>query len=85
MVRICAIFRTSDRSYHGVEKLRCPEAFARLSFAAYYYTREAPHGWNGKRHSTLFRARPEEKLKRWVLMPASRISKLAKKVTRHFK
>jgi Rps23 Pro-64 3,4-dihydroxylase Tpa1-like proline 4-hydroxylase len=81
----CAIFATSDRSYHGVEKLRCPDAFARLSFASYYYTREAPPGWDGKRHSTVFRARPDEKMKQWVLMPASRIAKFASKVARQFK
>lgn len=81
----CAVFRTSERSYHGVEKICCPEAFARRSFAAYYYTREPAPDWDGKRHSTVFRARPEEKAKRWILMPASKIAKFAKKVVRQFK
>jgi Rps23 Pro-64 3,4-dihydroxylase Tpa1-like proline 4-hydroxylase len=78
----CAVFRTSELSFHGVEKICCPEAFARRSFAAYYYTQKAAPGWNGKRHSTVFRARPEERLKRWILMPASKIAKLAHKVVR---
>ena len=32
----------------------------RLSFAAYYYTDEAPEGWAGEAHSTLFKPRPGE-------------------------
>jgi hypothetical protein len=81
----CVVFRTSDHSYHGVEKIRCPEGFVRRSFAAYYYTAGAAPGWDGKRHSTVFRARPEERLKRWVLMPASKIARFAAKVVRQFK
>jgi 2OG-Fe(II) oxygenase superfamily len=81
----CVIFRTSERSYHGVEKVRCPEPFARRSFAAYYYTMAPPAEWDGRRHSTVFRARPDEKLKRWVLMPGSGIARFARKVVRQFK
>jgi hypothetical protein len=68
----CVIFETSDISYHGVQPVRCPGEQARLSYAAYYYTREAPEGWDGAKHSTIFRARPEEKLRRYVLMPLER-------------
>lgn len=81
----CAVFRTSERSFHGVETVRCPEAYDRRSFAAYYYTEEAAPGWNGKRHSTVFRARPEENMKRWVLMPASKIARLTQKIVRRLK
>ena len=85
MANRCVVFRTSHDSFHGVERIRCPDAFARRSFAAYYYTREAAPGWNGRRHSTQFRTRPEEGMKRWVLMPASKIARLAQKAVRKLK
>jgi hypothetical protein len=44
--------------------------FPRISFATYYYTREAPPNWNATVHSTVFKARPEERLRRYLLMPA---------------
>jgi hypothetical protein len=42
---------------------------SRQSFAVYYYTREAPGAIAEPQRSTLFRARPEEKRKRYVDMP----------------
>lgn len=71
----CVIFETSERSFHGVRKIVCPPDRARRSFAAYYYTKEAPPDWAGRRHSTIFRARPDERLKRLVLMPASNLKR----------
>jgi 2-oxoglutarate-Fe(II)-dependent oxygenase superfamily protein len=68
----CVIFATSDRSFHGVTALRCPAGVVRKSFAAYYYTRQAPPAWDGKPHPTRFRARPDERLKGAVLMPGER-------------
>lgn len=68
----CLAFATSDISYHGVTAVRCPPGQARKSFAAYYYTREAPEGWDGKSHSTIFKARPNERMKGRVLMPAEK-------------
>lgn len=65
----CVVFETSERSFHGVTAIRCPRGYARKSFAAYYYTREAPAGWDGATHSTVFRSRPDEKLRGRVLMP----------------
>ncbi|HEX6245806.1 MAG TPA: 2OG-Fe(II) oxygenase [Polyangiales bacterium] len=65
----CVIFETSDISYHGVSPVRCPPEVARRSFAAYYYTREAPPEWRGEMHDTIFRARPSERLRGYVLMP----------------
>ena len=65
----CVVFATSEVSYHGVTAVRCPEGQSRKSFAAYYYTQEAPAGWTGAKHSTVFRARPNEILKGKVLMP----------------
>src|SRR5215469_7938203 len=43
----CIIIETGSASYHGVSAVRCPEDRARRSFAVYYYTREAPPGWDG--------------------------------------
>lgn len=65
----CVIFATSEMSYHGVRAVTGPEDLSRNSFAVYYYTREAPSGWNGKEHSTIFKARPEEKFKKFISMP----------------
>ena len=69
----CIIFETSERSYHGVEAVVCPEDLTRKSFAGYYYTVEAPPWWDGSSHSTLFRARPEEKMKGMLFMPSARL------------
>jgi 2OG-Fe(II) oxygenase superfamily len=69
----CLIFETSDISYHGVAPVAAPEGMVRHSFAAYYYTREAPPHWDGQSHSTIFRARPNEKLRQFVSMPAERL------------
>jgi Rps23 Pro-64 3,4-dihydroxylase Tpa1-like proline 4-hydroxylase len=66
----CVIFETSEISWHGVSAVQCPPGNVRKSFAAYYYTREAPAHWDGKSHSTIFKARPDEHMKRHVLMPA---------------
>jgi len=69
----CVIFETSEISFHGVTPLRCPPGAARKSFAAYYYTTEAPPDWDGREHSTIFRARPDEHFRRYVSMPAERL------------
>jgi Rps23 Pro-64 3,4-dihydroxylase Tpa1-like proline 4-hydroxylase len=66
----CAVFTTNDISFHGVTAVTTPPDVQRCSFAAYYYTREAPVGWDGQKHSTIFRARPDEHMKRHLLMPA---------------
>jgi 2OG-Fe(II) oxygenase superfamily len=85
----CVIFETSDISYHGVSPLTAPPGKTRNSFAAYYYTREAPAGWTGTKHSTVFRARPTERLRGHVLAPAERlwrdVSVSARKVASNIK
>jgi Rps23 Pro-64 3,4-dihydroxylase Tpa1-like proline 4-hydroxylase len=63
-------FTTNEISFHGVTPLACPPGIVRRSFAAYYYTKEAPVGWTGEVHSTIFKARPEEWMRGRVLMPA---------------
>jgi Rps23 Pro-64 3,4-dihydroxylase Tpa1-like proline 4-hydroxylase len=65
----CVIFETNDISYHGVQPVSCPPDVLRKSFAAYYYTREAPPEWRGEAWSTIFRARPDELVRGKVLMP----------------
>lgn len=65
----CVVFETNDISFHGVTAVTCPTDVARRSFAAYYYTKEAPAHWDGTTHTTVFRSRPNERLKRFLLMP----------------
>ena len=76
------VFETSQISYHGVQRITCPEGVQRKSFAAYYYTREAPAGWDGAKHSTIFRARPEERWKGFVAMPLEKASYVARQLPR---
>lgn len=68
----CVVFATNEISYHGVTAVKCPEGVMRKSFAAYYYTKEAPAGWTGEKHSTIFKARPNERLKKYLLMPGEK-------------
>lgn len=67
--RACG-FATGDTSWHGVTPITCPADMVRKSFAVYYYTKEAPEGWDGTSHSTIFKARPKEWMKGGVAMPA---------------
>jgi hypothetical protein len=53
----------------------CPDDVVRKSFAAYYYTREPAPSWTGKYHSTKFRARPTQRVKGWVWMPAEKVAR----------
>jgi len=66
-------FATSATSWHGVTPVKCPPGRVRQSFAAYYYTKEPPPGWNGAKRSTVFRARPDEYWKGSVAMPAENV------------
>jgi Rps23 Pro-64 3,4-dihydroxylase Tpa1-like proline 4-hydroxylase len=65
----CVIFETSEISCHGVLPVSHDARSPRKSFATYYYTSEAPAHWTGVSHGTIFKARPDEKLKGAVLMP----------------
>jgi Rps23 Pro-64 3,4-dihydroxylase Tpa1-like proline 4-hydroxylase len=61
----CVIFSTTDYSYHGhPEPLQCPEGTTRKSVALYYYTNGRPAGELSAEHTTLFKARPGEVLRR---------------------
>src|SRR5260370_37446269 len=66
------IFEPRKTSSLGAPAVKSPAGVSRKSFAAYYYTREAPAQWSGKSHSTMFKARPGEKLKGALLMPAEK-------------
>ncbi|HSC86651.1 MAG TPA: 2OG-Fe(II) oxygenase [Polyangiaceae bacterium] len=69
------LFETSDISYHGVTPIKCPPAIARRSFALYFYTEQPPAGVDAdKQHSTIFRSRPNEFMRGYVLMPLSSAS-----------
>jgi Rps23 Pro-64 3,4-dihydroxylase Tpa1-like proline 4-hydroxylase len=66
----CVIFATSDQSFHGVSTVCSPPNHPRKSFAIYLYN-EAPSSTKfGHSHSTIFKARPTERLKKYILMPA---------------
>jgi hypothetical protein len=70
MLNRCVIFETSEISFHGVTPVTAAAPFPRISFATYYYTRQVPLNWKGTLHDTIFKARPEERLRRYFLMPA---------------
>ena len=69
----CVIFETSEISFHGVTPVSTAAPYPRFSFATYYYTREAPANWNGDVHGTIFRARPEERFRKYVAAPAEKL------------
>ncbi len=66
------VFETSDISYHGVTPIKCPPEVVRRSFALYFYSKTPPPGVDAdKMHSTIFRSRPNEFMRGFVLMPLS--------------
>jgi Rps23 Pro-64 3,4-dihydroxylase Tpa1-like proline 4-hydroxylase len=81
----CVVFETNEISYHGVTAVKCPEGTARKSFAAYYYTREAPDHWTGQSHGTIFKARPDEVIKGNVMMPLEKARRKLKAALSGFK
>jgi hypothetical protein len=55
----CAIFSTTEYSYHGhPTPLACPPDRTRKSMATYYYTNGRPEEEVTGDHTTLFQARP---------------------------
>jgi hypothetical protein len=81
----CVLFETNEVSFHGVRAVKCPSGQTRKSFAAYYYTTEAPLHWDGTAHSTIFRARPDEFLKGAVSMPAEKAKRWLSRTIRRVK
>jgi len=71
----CLVVETTNVSFHGVTPVTPDAPLPRRSFAAYYYTREAPADVAAPVSSTMFRARPEEWVRAWVLMPGERIQR----------
>ncbi len=69
----CILFETSNLSFHGVRPVVAEAPKPRKSFAAYYYTKDAPPDWDGRHHSTIFRARPDEHLRRFLVVPAEQV------------
>lgn len=59
----CAVFSTTDDSYHGhPDPIQCPEGMFRRSIALYYYTNGRPAAELSRRHSTLYKRRPGERI-----------------------
>ncbi len=79
------VFETSNISFHGVRPLTCPPDIMRKSFAAYYYTKEAPAHWDGKYHSTIFKSRPDEWVKGSILMPSENAMRMTHRLMRQAK
>jgi Rps23 Pro-64 3,4-dihydroxylase Tpa1-like proline 4-hydroxylase len=75
----CCMFETSEISFHGVTAVKCPEHASRKSFAAYYYTQVTDDSLLNNAHSTIFKARPDEVMKRNLWMPLERLSRAVKK------
>lgn len=53
----CVIFATSERSWHGFERIRLPAGrrwLTRKSFALYYYTDTRPAAETAEEHSTVY-------------------------------
>jgi hypothetical protein len=75
----CLVFETSESSYHGVAPVTCPEGVTRQSFAAYYYTAEAPAQWSGAYHTTVFKPRPGEWWRHTVGRPAERLRRMMRR------
>ncbi len=71
----CVVFNTTRTSFHGVGKIQCPDGVTRNSFAGYYYTREAPSGWGGEFHNTLYKPRPGEWFRGRVLAPIENVGR----------
>ena len=71
----CIVFETSNVSFHGVAPVTADSPVPRCSFAAYYYTREAPPNLVEPVRSTIFRARPQEWIRGCLLMPAEKIQR----------
>jgi Rps23 Pro-64 3,4-dihydroxylase Tpa1-like proline 4-hydroxylase len=72
------VFTTNEISFHGVTPLTCPPDIMRKSFAAYYYTQAAPEGWSGQNHDTIFKARPNEWMRKHILMPKENAARQTK-------
>jgi Rps23 Pro-64 3,4-dihydroxylase Tpa1-like proline 4-hydroxylase len=69
------IFSTTDFTYHGhPDPLQCPEGVTRKSLALYYFTNGRPAEEVTGEHTTVFRARSPEDLRR---TNAQRLRKLA--------
>jgi hypothetical protein len=71
----CLVVETTNGSFHGVTPVTRDAPAPRRSFAAYYYTREAPADMAERVPSTIFRARPNEWVRASILMPGERIQR----------
>ena len=80
-----ACFATSEYSFHGVTPITAPKGTVRKSFAAYYYTLEAPYGRSIVHHSTIFKARPDEWMKKRLYMPAENVKRKYFKIISNIK
>jgi hypothetical protein len=74
----CVVMETTDASFHGVTPITADAALPRCSFAAYYYTRQAPAESSAPIAGTMFRARPNEWVRAGMLMPIENFQRRVK-------
>ncbi len=76
----CALFETSERSWHGFDTIRLPPDHAdltRRSIALYFYTRERPADEVADRHTTYYVKRPlPERLAEGRVLDAGDVAEL---------
>lgn len=70
----CLLFETTNTSFHGVTQVQSP-GITRNSFSAFYYTQEPRPGESAEFHSTIFKARPNERRKRYFSMPVEKLKR----------
>jgi len=68
----CLVFETTRTSFPGSGTVPCPPNGPRAASAAPTHPKAHRPAWDGPSHSTTFRARPDEKLRGAVLMPAEK-------------
>ena len=78
----CAIFSTTDFSYHGhPTPLSCPPDRSRKSMATYYYSNGRPEEEVSDSHSTLFMTRPGDIKEPEAVQKSSALRSVLKAVT----
>lgn len=68
----CVIFECSEISFHGYDKITCPEGVTRKSFYAYFYTEVTE---NVRYHDTIFKARPKEGVQKKIVTEVKETTK----------
>jgi hypothetical protein len=85
LFNLCAIFETTERSWHGFDEIRLPEGrkdLSRKSFAIYLYTRERPAEETASSHATIYAPEGMPDWKTGRTLSSADMQELAKRFTR---